>query len=335
MTQVQREREKPPYSIAEDFSLQLTETQREIWLAARVSEVALGAYNNTIIIHLRGELNRDAMHECLQELVDRHDALRTSFDLLEPKQYVTAAVTIEVSVVDLTQTIQPEQQSELDTAVRSESNQAFDLTKAPLLRAWLARLSASHHILLLTAHQLVADSWSVGVLLDELKVLYADRVQGRSAHLAPALQFREYLRLLNESAQRESMSAAEVYWLQQFADGPTPADLPNDFQRPVMRRYYAGRESRSLGPDLWQTIRTASTRQNCSPQALPLAVFKVLVTRLTGQEDLVVAIPAAGQTATWLRHGNGNDGLVGNCVNFVPVRSSCRTDLTFTDYLKR
>ena len=81
-------------------------------------------------------------------------------------------------------------------------------------------------------------------------------------------------------------------------------------------------------------IRTASTKQGCTPQTYLLAVFKVLVNRVTGQQDLVVAIPAAGQTAAWLQQRNGNGGLVGHCVNFLPVRSYCERDLTFTDYLK-
>ena len=81
-------------------------------------------------------------------------------------------------------------------------------------------------------------------------------------------------------------------------------------------------------------MRRASTKQECSPETFLLAVFKVLVNRLTGQEDLVVAIPAAGQTAAWLKQESGSGALVGHCVNFLPVRSYCRTHLTFTDYLK-
>ena len=334
MTEVRRKKEKSLNSIAEDFSLPLTEAQKEMWLAARMSEAASRAHNNTFVIHLRGDLRLHALLECLQELVDRHDALRTSFDLSEPKQYVAASSRIRTPIVDLTQKAQAEKEVELTAAIQSESDQAFDVTMSPLLRARLVKLSASDHVLLLTSNHLVADNWSVDVLLDELKALYAGRVQGMSARLAPAMQFREYVRLLNEPAQRESMSVGEAYWLQQFTEPPAPTDLPSDFRRPVMRTYEAGEESRWLGPDLSQMMRRASAKQECSAETFLLAVFKVLVNRLTGQEDLVVAIPAAGQTAAWLKQESGSGALVGHCVNFLPVRSYCRTHLTFTDYLK-
>ena len=334
MTEMRRKKEKPLNSIAEDFSLPLTEAQKEMWLAARMSEAASRAHNNTFVIHLRGDLRLHALLECLQELVDRHDALRTSFDLSEPKQYVAASSRIRTPIVDLTQKAQAEKEAELTAAIQSESDQAFDVTMSPLLRARLVKLSASDHVLLLTSNHLVADNWSVDVLLDELKALYAGRVQGMSARLAPAMQFREYVRLLNEPAQRESMSVGEAYWLQQFTEPPAPTDLPSDFRRPVMRTYEAGEESRWLGPDLSQMMRRASAKQECSAETFLLAVFKVLVNRLTGQEDLVVAIPAAGQTAAWLKQESGSGALVGHCVNFLPVRSYCRTHLTFTDYLK-
>ncbi len=334
MTQVQREREMPPSSIGKDCTLPLTETQKELWLAARISDSALRACNNTLLIHLRGDLKCHALLQCLQELVDRHDALRTSFSLSEPEQSVAAAATLEMPIVDLTQKTEPEQEAELVAVVQSQSTQAFDLTQAPLLSVCLTRLSESYSVLVLTSNHLVADSWSLGLLLDELKVLYASRVQGVTARLAPVLQFREYVQLLDAPDQREPRSAAEAYWLQQFDDIPALVDLPNDFSRPATRTYSAGQERRWLGPDLWQMIKRVSTRQGCTPQTYLLAVFKVLVSRVTGQQDLVVAIPAAGQTAAWLQQRNGNGALVGHCVNFLPVRSNCEGDLTFTNYLK-
>ena len=334
MAEVRRKREKSLNSIGEDFSLPLTEAQKEMWLAARMSEAASRAHNNTFVIHLRGDLRLHALLECLQGLVDRHDALRTSFDLSEPRQYVAASSRIRTPIVDLTQKAQAEKDAELTAAIQSESDQAFDVTMSPLLRARLVKLSASHHVLLLTSNHLVADNWSVDVLLDELNALYAGRVQGLSARSAPAMQFREYVRLLNEPAHRESMSVGEAYWLQHFTEPPAPTDLPSDFRRPVMRTYEAGEESRWLGPDLSQMMRRASAKQECSPETFLLAVFKVLANRLTGQEDLVVALPAVGQTAAWLKQESGSGALVGHCVNFLPVRSYCRTHLTFTHYLK-
>ena len=131
MTQVQREREKPPSSIGKDCTLQLTETQKEIWLAARISDSALRACNNTLVIHLHGDLKCHALLQCLQELVDRHDALRTSFSLSEPEQYVTAAVTLEMPIADLTQKTRPEQEVELVTAVQSQTPKSLTLRRLP------------------------------------------------------------------------------------------------------------------------------------------------------------------------------------------------------------
>lgn len=175
MTGAQPRKEKPPASSARDFSLRLTEAQEEMRLAARLSEAASRACNNTLLIHLRGDLKCEALLQCLQELVDRHDSLRTSLGLSQPEQFVAAAVTLEIPVVDLRQRTQSEQELQLATAVQSESNRAFDLTQAPLLSVFLARLSESYSVLVLTSNHLVADSWSLGLLLDELNALYASR----------------------------------------------------------------------------------------------------------------------------------------------------------------
>ncbi|MCI0720529.1 MAG: amino acid adenylation domain-containing protein [Acidobacteria bacterium] len=314
--------------------LALTPAQRELWLTSFLEDNASRALNNTLVIRMRGSLNVETMQRSLQALVDRHDSLRTRFDAKEPRQQVLRGVRLEIPVVDRQGFSEEEQQAWLADELAKERKHVFDLTQPPLMRIKIIKLGGSEHLLLLNFHHLVTDGWSIGVLLDELKKFYNSWSQREPVFLDPAMQFAEYLQTQEASSFRELERGAMSYWLTQFKDVPSPLDLPVDRSRPAIKTFRGAREMQWLTPELYRTLKKTSALHGTTVLALLLASFKVLVHRLTSQEDIVIGVPAAGQIAPDLQSCSGGRALVGHCVNFLPIRSQCRGEETFASYLK-
>ena len=314
--------------------LPLSEAQRELWLAILMNKEAALSYNITFLIRLEGALDRAALERSLQDWIDRHDSLRTSFELEEPVQHIQPKLALELGFTDLTGLPDETREAELQQRAHAQGGTSLDLTRAPLSRIQLVRLREDSHVLVLTVSHLIVDGWSVGVLLHELKSLYAAQARGRPPDLEPALQFAEYRQVLKSVEYEAAAARSEVFWRRQFASIPPELELPVDRPRPAQRSYRAARFSVQWTPEFYQALKKSSARQGATLLNYLLAGFKVLLHRLNGQEDLVVGIPAAGQIAGALQEVKGARALVGHCVNLLPVRSTCRDDQPFADYLK-
>jgi len=312
----------------------LTQAQQEIWLAAEMGEEAFRAYNTSFIVCLRGLLNRQALESSLQELVNRHDSLRTAFDVTHPVQRFVAHLNLATDFVDLSSYPQAEREDRFAVLARRQADQHFDISIPPLFRVQLVRLASEEHRVVLTVSHLVADGWSVGVLMHELKMLF--KAHGEQAPTAwePALQFRQYLRLLEGPEHRAAEREAERYWRERFSALPAPLELPVDRPRPPQRTYRAARVSVAWDEEFTQRLRKASAAHRTTLLNFLLGGFKALLHRLSGQSDLVVGIPAAGQIAPALEATEGSRALVGHCVNLLPVRSRCDGEQTFEAYLR-
>ncbi len=306
-----------------------------MWLATQMSEAAARSYNVSFIVHLAGDLNQSALEDSFRELIARHDSLRTAFDLKEPVQRVTATLDWSLPATDLSEFPALQADQKLSALAHDQGEQSFELTCAPLWRLHLVRLGESRHALILTVHHLIADGWSVGVLFHELKHLYEARCVGKEHTLAVPLQMSQYVQILAAGDQQKKAALeAEQYWREQFASPPPAIELPADHLRPAVRTYEAARETAGWDAEFSRKLKKISAQQGSTPLNFLLAGFGVLIHRLTGQQDLVVGIPAAGQIAGSLQEIDGARGLVGHCVNLLPVRSECRGNMAFTDYLK-
>ena len=312
------------------IEIELTEAQREMWLGAQLGDRAALSYNITFLLHLKGQLNLPALERALQICVDRHDSLRASFDLKNPVQRFAPAVKLNLVVNDQSTVPAAKRPATLEKLARTQGETLFDLTCPPLLRAQLVRWSATDQVLVLTYNHLVADGWSFGVFLLELKQLYG----GQPAELESALQFATYRGLLESPEYRAITVQDEAYWRQQFVELPPVLDLPADRPRPAQRSFRAGRVSVQWSPEFRQTLKQASARQGVTLTTYLLGAFKTLLHRLGAPEDFVVGIPAAGQMAAHLQATPGSRALIGHCVNLLPIRSQCGADVAFGDYLK-
>ncbi len=307
-----------------------TEPQREVWLAAQLGPEASLAYNESVSLHLRGELNVGALRQAVRELPRRHDAFRATFD---PDgvtlRVATDAPDMSVPLTDLSDRAAVERELALTETAHRAVTEPFDLARGPLVRAELVRLTADHHVLLFTGHHIVLDGWSYWVIVKDLAALYGRATGARSAPLPVAPSFADYAAAEAARADSPEVRANERWWVEQFADGGPTLDLPTDRARPPMRSTRAGREDHVIAADVLAGVKKLGARLGASVFATLLAGFDTLLHRLSGAGDLVVGIPAAGQN----REGLG--GLVGHCVNMLPVRAQLARSDRFSDVVKR
>jgi amino acid adenylation domain-containing protein len=295
-----------------------TESQKELWTASRLGTDASCAYNESVTLSFAGELDVDALRRACRELVARHDALRSTFSPDGETICVHAAGDDAQGVLALFDWSEDPRLEQLVELQRREVEQAFDLEKGPLVRFRLAKLGARDWHLVITAHHIVCDGWSMAVLVKELGALYEGR------QLAPAASFCDF------AARQEIAPEAEAYWLGQFASLPPLLALPLDKPRPPRRTFNSRRVDVALEPELIAALRKTARSQQTSFFVLLLGAFQTYLARITGQDDLVVGIPTAGQAA----EGDDGTSLVGHCVNFLPLRSRVKAGASLGEHLE-
>ncbi|MEG3938620.1 amino acid adenylation domain-containing protein [Microcoleus sp. S36b_A3] len=303
-----------------------TEAQKEIWISAQMEDDANCAYNESMSLRLVGNLDLEALRYSIQELVARHEALRLTFSPNGTILCIAASCEIDIPLIDLSMmSDSPTQFAQLQ---QQEVGQSFDLVRGPLFRAKIVKLQGQEYIVMLTAHHIICDGWSWGVLLPDLGVLYSARKQGVVANLSESIRFSEYAFLQEQEADSSEMKADEAYWLKQFSSSPPILDLPTDRPRPPLRTYKAAREDWPLDAALVKNLKRLGAKSGCSFLTTMLAAFEILLSDLCGQDDLVVGMPAAGQSVS------GCTQLVGHCVSLLPLRTHIEREKSFIDYLR-
>ncbi|MEH2120069.1 non-ribosomal peptide synthetase [Nostoc sp.] len=305
-----------------------TESQKEIWASVQMGDAANCAYNESQSLRLRGKLDVKVFQSAVEELVQRHEALRTTFSTNGNILCIVASRQIEIPIIDLSSLELQDQQEKLASILRQEVEQPFDLEHGPLFRAKIVKLQLQEHLAILTAHHIICDGWSWAVLMPDLGKLYSGLQQGIVPELEEPDHLSEYATLQEEEADSPEAIATGKYWLKQFADSVPVLDFPSDRPRPPLRTFNAAREDWHLNSELVANLKQLGTKLGCSFMTTILGGFEVWLHRMTGQNDLVVGIPAAGQAAL------GQYNLVGHCVNLLPLRSQIKSEKSFSDYLQ-
>lgn len=301
----------------------MTAAQQQLWLAVQMGEAASLAYNEAIALHLHGPFDLPAMRKALQQLVDRHESLRTTFRGDENLQQIANTLRIEVPDTDLTALNDQQRDEQALELLRQEAQHVFDLEQGPLLRVRIITLAEQYHLMALTVHHIAADGRSMGVMLSELKKIYAAEIEGASAILAEPMQFTEFVdRQAGAEVERDS-----DYWLKQFAGTLPVLELPADHPRPPVKTYQGAQQSITINASLYRELIRVSAQHRATPFMTVLASFKVLLHRLSGQDDIIVGVPAVSQLAV------GNNHIVGHTVNFLPLRSRVEDSQSFVDYV--
>ena len=304
-----------------------TAMQMEIWPSAQMGDDASSAFNESCKIHFNGPLNRHALHAAIQDVVQRHQSLRASFSINGEQMCIAKTV-----VVDLPEDQLPDNgpfEEVMKQAVATEVSIPFDLHHGPLLRVRLLHRNNQEHYLLLTAHHMVCDGWSLEVIINDLGEFYTARVNGQTCQLDPPPQYGEYaIASRTESAQEEERKSHE-YWLKNLSGKIPNLDLPLDKPRPARRSFSSARVDHTLPPHLVKRLQRFGADRHASLFIVLLTAFQVLLHRLTNQTDIITGVPYAGHLQPGLTH------LVGHCVNLLPIRGRLKGTDSFVDLLEQ
>jgi len=323
--------EDPTGEVAgETYLLPASIAQQRVWFLDQLEPEGAAAYNVPLSRRLRGPLDTAALERALSALVARHEPLRTTFTVLDgvPHQLIGPARALELEVVDLGAESDPEARAlEL---VEQDATTPFDLATGPLLRARLLRLAAEDHVLSLTLHHNVVDGWSAGVLNRELAELYGAFVEGREPALPELeIQYGDYAAWQREWIAEGGLDRQLEFWKQYLAGAPALLELPTDHPRPSRQSFRGAIVRTQLGPELRDAVRKLGEREGATLFMTLLTAWVVLLSRYSGQEDIVVASPIANRNRTEL------EGLIGYFANTIALRASLHDDPTFAELLRR
>jgi amino acid adenylation domain-containing protein len=303
----------------------LTEAQKEIWLAAQMGGQAAVAYNESLSLKFRGPFDVDVFRAAAQRVARRHPILMASISVDGQSQRVELDLSLDVPVLDFSGLAESEKDRELEALIEKEVSEPFNLATGPLLRVRIARMSSDYHVVIWTAHHIVCDGWSGGIIVNDLARIYSALKKGIAPELKTPTSFRSYAveAQFNDSA----VKTAVEYWQQQFADLPPALDIPTDHPRTMVRSAKASTAKHEFGVSIHQSLKQTAKQQRTTMVVLLMAGLKTLLYKLTGQTDLVVGMGVAGQAVS------GNTDLVGHCLNLLPFRTHLQPDATFQQNL--
>ncbi|MFD7326901.1 condensation domain-containing protein [Streptomyces sp. NPDC059875] len=289
--------------------------QRRLWILDRLVPGSC-AYNIPIVLRTSTAPDRQALARALARVVQRHEVLRTVFPAPDgmPVQQVQPPFEPAVEAVDVSTAADPGAAAE--DRVKQWSGQPFDLATGPLLRAMTVRVSADEHLIALCVHHIVCDGWSVGTLFRELDAYYLEFTEGTAASL-PELpqQYIDYAIWQRGRLTGEREEELTSYWRERLSDAPGILQLPMDRARPTGHRVNGGNEEFEFSEDLARAVHAFALQERTTPFTVLLTCFSALMGRYSGQEDILLGVPVAGQTHQEL------EGLIGFFVNTLVVRS--------------
>jgi amino acid adenylation domain-containing protein len=305
--------------------------QQRLWFIDRLKP-GTAVYNICDAFVVEGPLNVPALEQSINEIVRRHESLRTTFTAIDgdPVQVISPALELHISVLDLSHICPAEQEAEASRLISKEAHRPFDLAKGPLIRPTILSLGDEQRILILTTHHIISDGWSQGIFMQELAELYRANCHGTTVNLPELpVQYADYAMWQRDWMQQDVLQEQLSYWKKQLAGVPSILQLPFDRARPAVQSY-AGRTRELLIPK-----RTAEAIMNLARQSgatlfmTLLAVFEVLLHRYTGQEDVLVGAPIAG------RNRSETERLIGFFVNSLALRCNLADNPPFSKLLEQ
>ncbi|NMO13600.1 amino acid adenylation domain-containing protein [Pyxidicoccus fallax] len=300
--------------------------QERMWLQEKL-EPGSSAFNIPIAVRLSGQLEVEVLRRALQELVRRHEPLRTTFVEQDGQlfQHISPSLDVALDRVE----VQAGGQEEAWRRLHADAQRPFALDKGPLLRAALYHWAASEHLLLLNLHHVVSDAWTLGVLVKELGTLYPAFAAGRASPLPPLpMQYSDFAAWQRDYLRGQVLDAQLSYWRQRL-DPDALLELPADKPRPAVPTRRGARQTRLLPPRLLHSLQALARQEGRTLFSLLLAAYQLLLSRYCGQDDVVVGTPVAGRNRAEL------EGLVGLFVNTLALRVDLTGDPTFLELMGR
>ncbi len=305
-----------------------TESQREVFVASNMGRDASCAYNESVSLQLNGTLNESALHNAVRSCVERHEGLRSVMSANGMRTIVLAQMDVPFTFTDLGALLKEARRTQLASIASADMSTPFDLLNGPLFRVHLIRTGPDEHLLRLTGHHVVVDGWSLGIIMSDISKLYSAEAEQRQASLTPAIPFSEYALALIDHERSPNAEVVKNYWRSLFRTPLPRVELPTDRPRPSQKTYSGARFDVELPVHLTRGLREVATRSGSSFVTTLLTAFELLIYKLTGDADVVVGLPAAGQSDMGMKE------LVGHCVNLLPLRSRVDEEHPFLEHLK-
>ncbi|MET0621647.1 MAG: amino acid adenylation domain-containing protein [Pyrinomonadaceae bacterium] len=308
----------------------LSFAQQRLWFLEQLEPN--GPYKVPAAFRLRGRLNVEALEQSVNEIVSRHEVLRTTFAEIEgrPVQVVAPRLTLSIPVKDLSQLTEVERAERVKQTAARLGGRPFDLLRGPLVGAALVRLAEDEHLFWLLTHHIVSDGWSIGVLVRELSAAYEAFAAGRRPELPELpIQYADFAVWQRGWLQGETLGRQLRYWKERLGGTSPVLELPTDRPRPPVQSYRGAILTHLVGLGLTGRVKELARREGVTPYMLLLAVFKTLLGRYAGQDDIVVGTPIANRNRTEL------EPLVGFFVNTLVLRTDLSGDPAFRELLGR
>jgi amino acid adenylation domain-containing protein len=310
--------------------LPLSYAQKRLWLIDHL-ELGSAVYNIPFSVRLRGELHKDAVKRSLNEILRRHEVLRTSFGTRDgkPVQEIRAELELEVEEADLSGWEEADRDEQARRMAQAEASKPFTLERGPLLRVKLLRMDREDHVLLATMHHIVSDAWSMGIMMREFSELYAAYRKGAKLPLPPlAIQYADFAIWQQQWLQGEVLAPQIEYWKKQLEGMPT-FELPTDHRRPTVQNHRGAQLHFSLSAAFTNRLQELCRREGVTLFMSLLAAFDVVLWRYSGEVDVVVGTPIAN------RNRIETEGLIGFFANTLVLRLDLSGNPSFHELLGR
>jgi amino acid adenylation domain-containing protein len=309
----------------------LSFAQQRLWLLAQMDGVS-EAYHMPLCLHLVGKLNHDALRRALDRIQDRHEALRTTFGFVEgePAQRVLAPGSRSFALTEHDLRHAPDAVAKLDFLTQLETGETFDLESGPLIRGRLIQLAENDHVLLITMHHIVSDEWSLGVLVNELSTLYDAFARNETDPLPELeIQYVDYAVWQRKWIEGDILQRQATYWRKALAGAPSLLELPTDYPRPAQQNFAGRFAPMVLDETLTAALKDLSRRNGVTLYMTLMAAWSIILSRLSGQKDVLVGTPVANRGRAEI------EKLIGFFVNTVVVRMDLSDSLTVRELLQQ
>lgn len=320
---------RPLRPVARDRDLPLSPSQDLLWRLERLSNGG-PLYNIAVVLWLDGRIDVEALRRSFQEIVSRHEVLRTKFAVRggQPVQVIEPPTRFDLPVVDLRCLAEELRAQEASRKIAIEARIPFNLARDLMLRAKLFRLEAARHALFLNVHHIAADGWSLGILYRELVAAYDAFSIGRPPSLPEIpVQFADFGVWQRDGFETEGVDEHIAYWRKRLSGAPPLLTLPTDRPRPASQSFRGAFETARLSTKLLDAVKALAEQEGCSLYMILLAAFQLLLGRCSGQTDVVVGSPIAGRCVVEVEQ------LIGFFVNTLVLRADLTGPQTFRKFL--
>ncbi|HXG50498.1 MAG TPA: amino acid adenylation domain-containing protein [candidate division Zixibacteria bacterium] len=307
-----------------------SDSQTRIWYMEQFAPES-GAYNVTAAIRFTGTMDREALRRAVDRLVERHEALRTTFQSSDGRlvQVIAPALQLDLPEIDLGDAPEEKRIDLARQILREEARRPFDIARGPLTRLLLVRLGDRDHLLSLVMHHLISDQWSLGVIAREISASYnAHRNGVPPPAAAAAVQYGDFALWQNERVTEEQLRQDLAYWKRRLS-GMQPASVPTDRPRPAVQTFRGTHRSLAMSAELIERLRKIALEENATLYMVFLAAFKVLLSRYCARDDVALGSPVANRTrAEW-------ESVIGTFINVLVLRTDLSGNPSLREVVRR